>query len=305
MTAHSASVSIQFDEWIAPRASRWRSAGRLAREYPVGVVALLILILLVLAALAANWIAPYGKTELATGQSLQGPNATNLLGTDRLGRDILSRMIYGSRVSLYVGFAAVGLGTVIGSAVGLVSGFVGGWFDLVVQRVMDVLMSIPAILLAMVVVAAFGTGTSNAMYAIALVFIPSTARVVRSATLSLKARQFVEAAEASGASRSRIILRHVLPIAMDDIMVLASVGLAAAIIIEAALSFLGLGVQPPNPSWGGMLADGRANYSTAPHMVYVPAAFISVTVLAITILGDSIRDILDPKVRGSSRANLN
>lgn len=305
MTAHSASVSIQFDDWLAPRTSRWRSAGRLAREYPVGVVALLILILLVVAALTADWIAPYGKTELGTGQALQGPNSTNLLGTDRLGRDILSRMIYGSRVSLYVGFAAVGLGTVIGSAVGLVSGFVGGSFDLVVQRVMDVLMSIPAILLAMVVVAAFGTGTSNAMYAIALVFIPSTARVVRSATLSLKARQFVEAAEASGASRSRIILRHVLPIAMDDIMVLASVGLAAAIIIEAALSFLGLGVQPPNPSWGGMLADGRANYSTAPHMVYVPAAFISVTVLAITILGDSIRDILDPKVRGSSRANLN
>jgi peptide/nickel transport system permease protein len=214
-------------------------------------------------------------------------------------------MIYGARVSLYVGFASVLIATVVGSLVGLVSGFLGGWFDLVVQRLMDVVMSIPAILLALVVVAAFGTGVSNAMYAIAIVFVPGTARVVRSVTLGLKARQFVEAAQASGATSSRILLRHILPSAIDEIMVLASLGLSAAIIVEAALSFLGLGVQPPNPSWGNMLAEGRLTTTTAPHMVYVPAAFISVTVLAVTILGDTVRDILDPKVRGSARTNLN
>jgi peptide/nickel transport system permease protein len=303
MTAHSPTASLRIEHLLPARPSRWRVAARLARANPVGVVALVVFIGLIAAALAADWIAPYGKTELV-GRRLQGPNSTNLLGTDRLGRDVLSRMLYGARISLYVGFASVGLATLIGSAVGILSGFLGGWTDLVVQRVMDVMMSIPALLLAMVVVAAFGPGASHAMFAIAIVFVPGTARVVRSVTLGLRARQFVEAAEASGASTARIAVRHILPIAIDEILVLASLALGAAIITEAALSFLGLGTQPPDPSWGSMLAEGRISYQVGPHLIYVPAAFISATVLVANILGDTVRDILDPKVRGGSETRF-
>jgi peptide/nickel transport system permease protein len=207
-------------------------------------------------------------------------------------------MVYGARISLYVGFGSVILGTLAGSLIGLITGFAGGWLDLTTQRLLDIMMSIPALLFAMVIVAAFGTGATNAMLAIAVIFVPGAARVVRSVTLSLRARQFVEAAQASGASTMRIVFRHILPTAVDEIMVLASLGLGAAIIIEAALSFLGLGAQPPEPSWGAMLADGRPSFGPAPHMVYVPAAVISVTVLAANLLGDSVRDIMDPRLRG-------
>lgn len=173
------------------------------------------------------------------------------------------------------------------------------------QRLMDVMMSIPALLLAFVVVAALGTGPSNAMYAIAVILVPGAARIVRSVTLGLKARQFVEAAQASGATTTRILLRHILPGAIDEIVVLASLAIGGAIITEAALSFVGLGVQPPQPSWGAMLADGRSRYQVAPHLAYVPAMFISFTVLAVTVLGDTVRDILDPRLRGSNRVSLN
>lgn len=300
MSAQSAAAAIQFEEFLAPRPSRWSEAGRLIRENPVGAVALAVLLILIAGAALADWIAPFAKTEVGTGQRLDGPNATNYFGTDRLGRDIFSRMLHGSRISLYVGFGSVALGTMIGSVVGLVSGFVGGWVDLIVQRLLDIMMSIPALLFAMVIVVAFGAGATNAMLAIAIIFIPGSARVVRSVTLSLRARQFVEAAQASGASTTRIVFRHILPSAIDEIMVLASLALGAAIIIEAALSFLGLGAQPPEPSWGAMLADGRPSFPVAPHMVYVPAAVISVTVLAANLLGDTVRDVLDPRLRGRS-----
>jgi peptide/nickel transport system permease protein len=308
MTAEPLSAYLVEENFFMPRRSRLRAARRLARDNPVGVAALLVLLGLVFVAIFANVLAPHGETEIGVGRGLQAPSSTNLLGTDRLGRDLLSRIMYGARVSLYVGVMAVGLGTIAGSVIGLASGYIGGWIDLIAQRLMDVMMSIPAILLAMVVAAAFGPGTNNTMLAVAIVFIPGTARVVRSVTLSLSARQFVEAARASGASTWRILFRHVLPIAMDEILVLASLGLGAAIILEAALSFIGngqLGTQAPFASWGNMLADGRASYSAAPHMVYVPAIFISVTVLAVNILGDTCRDILDPKVRGArGRAKL-
>lgn len=308
MTAQTASAAFLEDQFMPPRRSRWRAAGRLARTNPVGVAALIVLVGLIAAAVFASWIAPHGETELGVGRGLQGPSSTNLLGTDRLGRDIFSRILYGSRLSLYVGVASVTLGTTLGSIVGIVSGYLGGWFDLIAQRLMDVMMSVPVLLLALVVASALGPGTNNTMLAVSLVFIPGAGRVVRSVTLSLSARQFVEAARAAGASTPRIAFRHILPTALDEILVLASLGLGAAIIVEAALSFVGggqLGTQPPHASWGSMLADGRASYQAAPHMVYVPAAFISVTVLAVNILGDTVRDILDPKVRGAQgRAQL-
>ena len=299
MSAQSARVLLEVEDFLPPRISRWRSMGRIARANPVGMVAFVIILGLVVTALFASSLAPHGKTELGVGRALEAPSSTNLLGTDRLGRDIFSRMLYGARLSLLVGFGSVAIGTVLGSALGLISGFRGGWTDLIIQRFMDVMMSIPPLLLAMVVIVALGASSTNVIFAISIILIPGAARVVRSVTLSLRARLFVEAAHASGASELRIIVRHVLPTALDEIMVLASLGLGAAIILEAGLAFLGLGAQPPEPSWGGMLADGRSSFQTAPHMVYVPAAFISVTVLAAMILGDTVRDILDPRVRGS------
>jgi peptide/nickel transport system permease protein len=180
-----------------------------------------------------------------------------------------------------------------------VSGFVGGWPDLVVQRFMDVIMSIPALLLALVIVASFGPGIANAMIAIAIVLVPTAARVTRSVALQLKARAFVESARASGATDMRLLLRHIAPNAVDEVLILASVALAGAVIIEAALSFLGLGTQPPTPSWGQMLSEGRQNYLRGPHMVWVPSLAICLTVLSVTMIGDTLRDVLDPKARGA------
>jgi len=300
MTAASTSESVLLIEQgrnLPGGRSRWRSAARLARLYPIGTLALVILLALCASTVFASQLAPYSPSNI-NGLRLAAPSAQHLLGTDRIGRDVLSRILYGGRVSLLVGFLAVGIGTLAGSAIGIVSGFVGGWGDLIVQRLMDVVMSIPALLLALVIVASFGPGVANAMIAIAIVLVPTSARVMRSVVLQLKSRAFVEAAAASGASGRRILLRHVAPNAVDEVLILASVALAGAVIIEAALSFLGLGAQPPTPSWGQMLAEGRANYLRAPHMVWVPSLAICVTVLAVTMLGDTLRDILDPRTRG-------
>jgi ABC-type dipeptide/oligopeptide/nickel transport system permease subunit len=279
------------------RRNRRQAALRLVRQYPVGVVALVVVVALVLGALFAEQISPYSPTSTKGGR-LEAPSSDHLLGTDRIGRDILTRLLYGGRVSLLVGFVAVGTGTFTGSVIGLLSGFVGGWLDLLVQRVMDTLMSIPPLLLALVLVTSFGPGVGNAMIAIAIVLVPTTGRVMRSVGLVLKTRMFVEAAAASGASRTRVLVRHVVPNAVDEVLILASVALAGAVITEAALSFLGLGAQPPTASWGQMLAEGRLSYLRAPHMVWAPSLAICVTVLAVTMLGDTLRDILDPKVRG-------
>ncbi len=299
MTAASRSEAAVALAWElpAPR-GRWRAALRLARQNPVGTIALAVLLLLCLAALLAPVIAPYSPTAQPGGR-LEAPSGHYWFGTDRIGRDVFSRLLYGGRISLLIGFVAVGSGTLIGSAIGLISGFLGGWFDLIVQRCMDVVMSIPALLLAMVIVASFGRGVANALIAIAIVLIPTAARVMRSVVLQIQARSYIEAAQASGASGWRVLLRHVLPNAIDEVLILASIALAAAVIIEAALSFLGLGAQPPTPSWGQMLAEGRQNYLRAPHMVWAPSVAISLTVLSVTLVGDTLRDVIDPRTRGS------
>jgi peptide/nickel transport system permease protein len=296
--ARTREVAIPAGGYALPAArSRWRSGLRLARRHPLGTVALVLLLAVCIAAIFADQIAPYSPTS-TQGPRLAGPSAEHLLGTDRIGRDMFTRILYGARVSLLIGFLAVGIGTLAGSAIGIISGFVSGWLDLGVQRLMDIIMSIPALLLALVLVTSFGPGVANAMIAIAIVLIPTSARVMRGVALQLRSRAFVEAANASGAGGTRLLVRHILPNAVDEMLILASVALAAAVIIEAALSFLGLGAQPPTPSWGQMLAEGRASYLRAPHMIWVPSLAISLTVLAVTMLGDTLRDILDPKVRG-------
>jgi peptide/nickel transport system permease protein len=326
MTA--ASFPALQEQLAYPRRSRWRTAGRLARDNPVGVVALVVLLALVFVAIFARphdifgveipGLAPYGETQVGVGPRLAGPGDGTVLGTDRIGRDVLSRLMYGSAVALRVGLLSVALGTIAGSIVGLASGYIGGWFDLIVQRLVDMVQAIPFLLFAMVVVIALqrgwladrlhdvglGGGTNNAMFAIAIVLIPGTARLVRSSTLALKERPFVEAAEACGASRTSIVLRHIIPNAIDEVIVLATVALGGAIIAESALSFLGLGTQPPYASWGGMLNEGRASYDAGPHLVWVPSAAISITVLSVTMLGDTIRDVLDPKIRRGGKGFL-
>jgi peptide/nickel transport system permease protein len=282
---------------------RLRRLGRLARQNPIGVLALVVLLVLCLGAVFAPLVAPYSPSAIGGGR-LEAPSSHHLLGTDRIGRDVLSRILYGGRISLLVGFLAVGSGTLTGTAIGLLSGFAGGWPDLIVQRLMDVIMSIPALLLALVIVASFGPGVANAMIAIAIVLVPTTARVMRSVALQIKARSFVESARASGATNLRVLSRHIAPNAVDEVLILASLALASAVIIEAALSFLGLGTQPPTPSWGQMLSEGRQNYIRAPHMVWVPSLAIGLTVLAVTMCGDTLRDILDPKVRGGGRVKF-
>ncbi len=304
MTAASrteAAVALAW-ELPAPR-GRWRAAARLARQNPVGTVALAVLLLLCLAAAFAPLIAPYSPTA-QPGARLEAPSGHYWFGTDRIGRDVFTRILYGGRISLLVGFVAVGTGTLIGSAIGMISGFLGGWADLIVQRLMDVVMSIPALLLAMVIVASFGRGVANALIAIAIVLVPTAARVMRSVVLQIQARAYVEAAQASGASSGRILCRHVVPNAIDEVLILASIALAAAVIIEAALSFLGLGAQPPTASWGQMLAEGRQNYLRAPHMVWAPSLAICITVLTVTLVGDTLRDVIDPRTRGSKASRF-
>ncbi|MYD96626.1 MAG: ABC transporter permease [Gammaproteobacteria bacterium] len=268
-------------------------------KVPVAFVSLVVILGLIVIAVGAPWLAPYDQFE-TTRNTFQGPSLDHLAGTDEVGRDQLARLIYGARVSLYVGIIAVAVGVGAGSIVGLVSGFVGGVFDLVVQRVVDALLAFPGIVLAMALVSVFGTNTTNALLAIAIVIAPATSRVIRSSTLSEKERVYVEAAAAIGASPLRVMVRHVVPNIFAPVLILATTFLGAAILIEAGLSFLGLATQPPSPSWGLMLAtSGRQYMEFAPWLAVVPGAAISVTVLCFNLLGDVVRDVLDPRLRSS------
>ena len=258
---------------------------------------------MVMGAVFADFIAPSSPTAL-TGPFFESPSSSHILGTDRIGRDVFSRMLYGARFEMRIAIVGVTLGTGIGSFLGMSGAYAGGWVDLVFQRIMDVLLAIPALLLALVVAASLGRSANNATLAIAVIFIPTAARVTRSVVLQLKQKQFIESAQASGATGVRVLFRHIIPNAMDEVLVLFSIGLGAAIVISAALSFLGVGAQAPNPSWGGMLSEGRVSYERGPHLVWVPAAAISILVLAVNMVGDTMRDIMDPKVRGRGRAQF-
>jgi len=303
MTSESRAASTL--EVLAPR-GRWDVRGlpgmdamrRILRQ-PLGLVSTVVIALLVFAAVFAPLVATHGPTSISR-DVLQGPSFGHFMGTDNLGRDVFSRVVYGARISLYVGFLAVVLGVVTGSAIGLVSGFIGGSFDLAVQRVVDAFQSFPGLVLAMALVSLIGASTTNGMIAIAIVLAPNTSRVIRGAVLSVKQNVYVEAARSIGAGTPRLILRHVLPNVTAPILILASASLGSAILIEAALSFLGLGTQPPKPSWGLMLSgSGRDYMEIAPWMAIAPGLAISVTVLAFNLLGDTVRDVLDPRLRGS------
>jgi len=264
---------------------------------PLVAAGVLLVVVLVCLAAAAGRVVPYDPVEMKVADALKPPSAAHLFGTDRFGRDVLSRTVYGSRIALGVALASIGLAFVVGSGLGLVSGFWGGWLDLVIGRFMDVLFSFPTLILAIAVAAMLGPGLDNAVLAIAVVYVPLFSRVARGPVLAERERDHVVAALGLGAGRLRVLFRHILPNVLAPLIVQASVGLAFAILTEASLSYVGLGTQPPDPSWGTMLNEGRTYLETAPWMSIFPGLAIMLAIFAFNLLGDGLRDVLDPQRR--------
>jgi peptide/nickel transport system permease protein len=276
----------------------WRVALRPALRNRLVLFGTGIVLLMVLLAVFANLVAPYEPTEMKVADALRAPSRAHLFGTDRFGRDVLSRTMYGSRIALGVALSSIAIALAVGSTLGLVGGFLGGWLDLAIGRIMDILFSFPTLVLAIAIAAMLGPGLNNAALAIAVVYVPLFSRVARGPVIAERAKDHVAAAIGLGAGSYRIIFRHILPNVLAPLIVQASVALAFAILIEASLSYLGLGTQPPDPSWGTMLNEGRTYLETAPWMSIFPGLAIMLAVLGFNLLGDGLRDILDPQLRG-------
>jgi peptide/nickel transport system permease protein len=254
-----------------------------------------IVLLTVIGAIAAPWAMPYDPSGQELALRLERPSLSHPFGLDELGRDILSRVLAGARISLFVGLTVVSISTVLGVTLGSIAGYFGGWLDDLISRTIDVLMAFPGILLAIALVAVLGPSLSNVVMALSVIGWVGYARLVRGQVLKARELEFVQAARALGAGTTRILLRHVVPTTMPAVMVQATLGMAGAILAEASLSFLGLGVQPPTPSWGTMLNGGRLHLLDAPHLTIFPGAAIAALVLGFNFLGDGLRDALDPK----------
>ena len=275
----------------------WSEFWRKFKKQHVAVAALVFVVLLVLVAAVAPWIAPYDAENFFDYDRInQGPSAVHWLGVDPLGRDILSRILLGARISLAAGFLSVVLGAIIGTVLGLLAGYYGGWWDRIVMRISDVLFAFPGILLALGVVAILGSNMTNVVVAVSVFSVPAFARLVRGNTLALKNLTYIEATRSIGASDLTILLRHILPGTISSIVVYFTMRLGTSIITAASLSFLGMGAQPPTPEWGAMLNEARADMVNAPHVALFPSLAIFFTVLAFNLLGDGLRDALDPKI---------
>ena len=296
MSAHAAAKVDDRAPLPSKRARRVAAFYRLFARNRSAVTGGVIVALVVLITVLAPMIAPYSYNQQDFTQYLTPPSRAHLLGTDEQGRDILSRVIYGGRLSLPIGIIAVAIATVFGFLFGALAGYFGSWVDAVVMRWMDVMLAFPTILLALAVITILGPGVINVMIAVGISSIPFYTRVVRSSVLTVKHMEYVTAARAVGCSEVRIVARHVLPNSFAPVMVLATTGTAAAIITSAALSFVGLGAQPPIPEWGSMLNTGRDYLRHAPWMTTFPGLAIVVTVVAINLLGDGLRDALDPRL---------
>jgi peptide/nickel transport system permease protein len=294
-TAHAAATVP-----LSRQPGAWTLLGRFCRKKPLGAAGGVVTLLIVLTAVFANQLQTYDPIATEAAQTLAPPGREHWLGTDHLGRDIYSRIVHGARVSLIVGVASTLLGSVFGGIIGLLSGYAGGKTDLVTQRVMDILQGLPLLVLALVVSAALGPSVQNVILAISVPIIPRAARVIRSSVLSIREMQYVEAARALGLKHARIAFRHILPNTVGPFIVLCTAQLGSAILVEAALSFLGLGVPEPYPSWGRMLSVSAAEYAQkAPHLVIFPGLAISLAVFGSNLLGDALRDTLDPRLRGA------
>lgn len=266
---------------------------RLVRN-PLGRIGLVLLAIIIAVGILAPVLAPYNPIAQIRGDELQGPSARHLLGTDELGRDLLSRIIYGTRISLVVGIVAVALGSVVGVSTGLVAGYIGGWFESLTFRIWDTLMAFPGILLAIAISAILGPGLFNAAIAVAIISMPNFARLARGGMLAERDKDYVTAARALGQRTPRIVFRHILPNAIPPILTQVALGMAGAVFLEAGLSFLGLGAQPPAPSWGSMLANSRNYLRQAAWYGIAPGIAISIFLLALNMLADGLRDALDP-----------
>ena len=289
-------------------AAAWAEESRAVRllkvfvsEHPLGAIGAVIVLFLILVAMFAPWIAPYGP-KVTDFDAFLPPNDQHWFGTDHLGRDIFSRVVWGSQLSLYVGLTSVGVGVTLGALWGIGTAYVGGTIDVVTQRVVDVLMGFPPIILALGLMAVLGQSVNNVVIALVILLTPSAARTMRSSVLSLKEMAYVESARALGASTLRVVFRHLVPNCLGTYIVLFTVNVAYAIVVEAALSFLGLGSPPDEPSWGGMLTAATATLERAPWIAFFPGAAICLVVFGLNLLGDAIRDMTDAKMRG--RADL-
>jgi ABC-type dipeptide/oligopeptide/nickel transport system permease subunit len=277
--------------------SLWSDARSRLLRNPVAMAGGAVVTALIVVAIAAPYIAPYDPLHQDLANSMADPSMTHLAGTDVHGRDIFSRIIHGTRISLRIGFLGMLLGCVVGVVLGLVSGYYGGWLDTVIMRLLDVQLAFPGLLVAICIIAIIGPGLENVILAVGIFSVPLFARVTRGQVLSLKEQEFILAARMMGAQDGRIMLTHLLPNAVAPLLVLCTLRIATAILTAASLSFLGLGAQPPIPEWGAMLSDGRAYLSIAPHVATTPGLAILVTVLAFNLLGDGLRDALDPRLR--------
>jgi peptide/nickel transport system permease protein len=275
----------------------WPALWRLMTRQPLGVAGAVIVVLLIVVALFAPQLAPHGPKETTFGQYVS-PGREFPMGTDNLGRDVLSRVIWGARLSLYVGLASVLVGITLGSLWGVFTGYYGGLTDSSSQRVVDCLMALPPIILALSLMAAVGQSVNNVILALTILLTPTAARTVRSVALAVAASPYIEAARAAGGSHLRIVMRHIVPNCLATYIVLVTTNISYAIVVEASLSFLGVGAPPDEPSWGGMLTAGTQSIETAPWLIFFPGVAISLAVFALNLLGDAIRDIADPRLRG-------
>jgi len=270
------------------RSRRWGSVLSLA-------IALFVVAVAIVAAVAPGLLAPYGANTMNTLEVLKAPSIHHVLGTDQFGRDVFSRVIYGSRDSMIVGLASVLVGVLVGGFLGMIAGFIGGWLDMLIMRIIDVLMAFPGILLALTIVSVLGPSIRNVILAISVSAVPSYARIMRSQVISIRSRPYVDAADAVGTKRVDILFRHVLPNSLTPLLVVATVGVGTSILVSAGLSFLGLGASSTVPEWGRMLSDGRDYLTMAWWVATFPGIAITLLVLAVNLIGDALRDKFDPK----------
>lgn len=288
---------IKAEDQEIKNTSNWKNAWLMLVKNKAALVGLIIIMVLVFTALFGKYIMPYNPYSGELSESLKSPSAAHLLGTDEQGRDILSRIIDGTKISLRVGVVAVAIALSIGVVIGSIAGYYGGKIDMVIMRFMDIMLAFPSLLLAIAFMSALGRGIDKAIIAISIVTIPEYARIVRSSVLSAKENEYIQAAKVIGNSDIAIILKHILPNILSPIIVRATLGISTAILETSALGFLGLGVQPPLAEWGSMLGSGRGYFYNAPHIVLFPGLAITITVLAFNLFGDGLRDALDPKLR--------
>lgn len=297
MSEQNINPTAEIEETINPRVESWKNFYSKLRKNKAAMVGGLLIIFFIIVAIVGPFLTPYEPDAQIITNKLAPPSADHWFGTDHLGRDIFSRIVHGMKITLYIGFASVVLGATVGVLVGIISGYYGGTVDSIIMRLMDVLLAFPSILLALAIVSVLGASLNNVIIAVAIFSVPVFARIVRGSTLAVKNLEYVDAVKALGATDRRIIFKHILPNVTSPIIVQATLNIATSVLAASGLSFLGLGAQPPMPEWGAMLSDGRDYLFHAPHVSLFPGLAIVLVVIAFNILGDGLRDALDPKMR--------